>query len=229
MSEPGLHGAFGFDLSIVEGNAQYLQFNTLSRMDYTTQRAYTFLVGSFNQGRQGENGGLFINKGFLHLRRTREVTGGFAFEWYAQKEFNEFILIEERNLFGLCLRYSFTGSEFNRSDPSKFQLVIGSGPMWEEEMLNSPGDKDTNLIRVSTYLVLGYRLDERVELNSTTYYQVNSSEITDYRLLMDGGISLNLEGGLSLTVKINLRYDSKPPAGLENLDFELMNGLNYSF
>ena len=232
---PGLHPALDLDLGVVAGNSELFQINATLRFDYLKSTSHTFVVGS----RQfGQTDSLFSNKGFIHLRRTHSLRRGLLIEGFLQNEFNQFIRLKNRNLVGGGLRIRWPWRQTEEQGTSIVKLDTGLGFMWEQERITNakdPEDSSKSLLRSTNYLVLGWEPDERLLIQVTTYFQPDIRRLSDFRLLIDGGLSINLTGKLSLAIKLRTRYDNDPPIIVENgveksikkYDIELTSGLAY--
>ncbi|UCH62326.1 MAG: DUF481 domain-containing protein [Fidelibacterota bacterium] len=230
---PGLHTTLGADLGLIAGNSDLLRLKSNLRFDYLGGGNHFFLVTQYQQGSKDEQ--VFINKGFAHLRSVRALRRRLHAEGFLQREFNEFISLEDRQLAGGGLRIRWQQRGGSAETPPPLQLNTGIGLMWERERIdttgNAPGDPVhgavASLVRSTNYLVLRWRLDERLTLFSTTYYQVDLRRFSDYRLLWEGRLGVTLTKRLSLTLNLDLRYDSEPPGGIKPCDLEITNGVSY--
>lgn len=227
---PGLNGNLNLDLGLVGGNSQLLNVKGTLRFDYLRGNAHTFLVGNRQNSKAKST---IINKGFVHLRHTRPISSRLHVEGFLQTEFNEFIRLKDRNLAGGGVRIRWRDTMADKEAGPGQNLTTGLGFMWERERItNAPdsADDEKNLLRSTNYLVLGWRPDDRLLLQATTYFQFDVGQPEDFRVLLDAGLSFTLVGRLSAIIKLSSRYDNQPPAelGLERYDFELSSGLAYA-
>jgi len=229
---PGLHTTLGADLGLIAGNSNLLQLKSNLRFDYRNGGNHFFLVTQYQQGRTDT---LFINKGFAHLRGVRALRPRLQIEGFLQREFNEFINLEDRQLAGGGVRIRWRQPHDPSEKPPPLQVNTGIGLMWEREQIDTTGQATgdpyhgavASLVRSTNYLVVRWQLDDRLTLFSTTYYQVDLGRLSDYRLLWEGRLGVNLTKRLSLTLNLDLRYDSEPPEGIEPYDLEITNGVSY--
>lgn len=230
---PGLHSTLGADLGLIAGNSDLLQLKSNLRFDYRNGGNHFFLVGQYQQGSKDRR--RFINKGFAHLRGVKALRPRLQVEGFLQREFNEFIDLEGRRLAGGGLRIRWRQREGPAEESPPLQLNTGIGLMWEREQIDTsgqaPGDPVhgavASLVRSTNYLVVRWQLDERLTLFSTTYYQVDLRRLSDYRVLWEGRLGFTVTKRLSLTINLDLRYDSEPPRGIKPYDLELTNGISY--
>ncbi|MBA7711287.1 hypothetical protein ES703_120245 [subsurface metagenome] len=229
---PGLHTTLGADLGLIAGNSSLLQLKSSLRFDYLTGGNHFFLV---TQYQRGSTDTLFINKGFAHLRGVKVLKPRLQIEGFLQREFNEFINLEDRQLAGGGVRIRWLQRQDTAEESPPLQLNTGIGLMWERERIDTTGQASgdpyhgavASLVRSTNYLVVRWQLDDRLALFSTTYYQVDLGRFSDYRVLWEGSLGVTLTRRLSLTINLNLRYDSEPPEGIKPYDLEITNGVSY--
>lgn len=105
---PGLHSSLEGHFTWVSGNAEFVKTNGLARADYVRDRYHGFLVGNYELGRQDDE--TFIRNGFAHFRNVVGLLPRTALELFAQLEFNEFLMLQQRRLLGAGLRYNLGAS-----------------------------------------------------------------------------------------------------------------------
>ena len=228
---PGLHTNLNLDLGVVGGNSKLLKAKALLRFDYLSAGAHTFLVGNRQQGRADK---IIINKGFVHLRHTRRLGDRLYLEGFVQNEFNDFIRLKNRNLAGGGARIRWLDTMADTGAAPGRSIATGLGFMWEQERITNPQytvDVQKDLLRSTNYLVIGWRLDDRLLLQTIAYFQFDVLRPADFRVLFDGSLSFTITDKLAVAIKLSARYDSEPPTdlGLAKYDFELTSGLAYSF
>ena len=221
--EPGWYNSINLDSSYRAGNTDLFTARTRFRSDYLSKIYHGFVFGSLQQGRK--SGEFFINKGIAHARIIRSLTQHVLFESFVQKQFNESILLSDRNLAGGGIRFA------SHPPSSRFNLYLGIGAMWEHERINDIdlGKITTHVIRSTNYINWSGQLDERITTSATGYYQVYLRHFEDYRILFQGSLTFRLTTKLAFPLRINLRYDSEPPTGIRKHDVEIFNGLRYTF
>ncbi len=221
--KPGWYNNINLDLAYRSGNTELLTLRTRFRSDYLSKTYHGFIFGSLQQGRK--NSAFFTNKGMAHGRIIRNLTNHILIESFVQKQFNESILLNDRNLVGGGVRFAA------RLPKSRFNLYLGTGAMWEHERIKDKATSDitTRIIRSTNYINWTAQLDERISTSATGYYQVHVRRVADYRILFEGSILFRLTTKLALPLRINFRYDNEPPTGIRKHDLEIFNGLSYTF
>jgi hypothetical protein len=237
----GLHSTLGANLGYIAGNSNLYQLRSNLRFEFVRNRGQAFLVAQYHYGRQDEVD--FINKGFMHLRGVKTITPFVYIEGFVQKEFNEFILLEDRQLAGggARLLWHQLGPH---EEQGPLRITTGIGFMWEQEQLDFSSIPDSliqegeaslsSIIRSTNYLVLNWRLDDRSSLLTTAYYQFHPADMADFRILLESRLQFSLfqktPRQLAFNVGLNLRYDHKPPTmNIDPYDIEITNGITYSF
>ena len=220
---PGWYNNINLDLAYRSGNTELLTLRTRFRSDYLSKTYHGFIFGSLQQGRK--NGVFFTNKGMAHGRIIWNLIDHILIESFIQKQFNESILLNDRNLVGGGVRFAA------RSPESRFNLYLGTGAMWEHERINDKvvGDITTRIIRSTNYINWTAQLDERISTSAIAYYQVHVRRAADYRILFEGSILFRLTTKLAFPLRVNFRYDNEPPTGIQKHDLEIFNGLSYTF
>lgn len=219
----GWYNNLDMNLTYRTGNTELLTLQTRYRTDYLTPVYHGFVIGSIQYGRKDDS--YFTNKGMAHGRIIRNLAKHIQIESFIQKQFNESIHLNDRNLIGGGFRFVILPSK------SKYNLYIGIGGMWEHERINDShiGEMTTNIVRSTNYVNWTVQFDERLSTSATAYYQVDVKRLDDYRILFEGSIKFNITNTLSLPLKINFRYDNEPPIGIQKHDLEIFNGLSYTF
>ena len=226
-SKEDLSGRIGFSLGYKSGNTEGFNVNSRFQADYYQENYHAFVVANYKQ--EESSGELLVNKAFVHVRGVKAANSHMMVEGFVQEEFNDFVLLQERSLIGTGVRWAplQQGKAFT-SNPN-VNLFVGIGMMWEWEELDVPGDADTKLLRSTNYVSGNWRLADRVYIQATGYFQFDTYEPSDYRVLSDAAISFEINKKFEFKTELTFRYDHEPPEGVENHDLELTNGIQISF
>ena len=227
-SKPGWYNDITLSLTYQSGNTDLLRFKSSLRSDYWFDKYHTFGIATLQQGEQG--GKLYTDKGFIHLRGARSIIENLGVEMFLQKQFNESILLRDRNLAGGGVRISALKQRTNTKNTG-LNLYLGIGAMWENETINDKqhGEVDTNIIRSTNYISAAWHIDNRFSVVITGYYQPYIQRFSDFRVLSESRFEFHVTKTVSITTRLNLRYDSEPPTSVEAHDLEIVNGLSYKF
>ena len=228
-SKPGWYNDITLSLTYQSGNTDLLRFKSSLRSDYWFNKYHTFGIATLQQGKQG--GKLYTDKGFIHLRGARSIIEYLGVEIFLQKQFNDSILLRDRNLAGGGMRISVLKQRTITKNDMGLNLYLGIGTMWENETINDKeyGEIDTNIIRSTNYVSGIWRIDKRFTLIVTGYYQPYLQHFSDFRVLSESRFEFRATERVSFNFRLNFRYDSEPPTGIEAHDLEIVNGLSYKF
>ncbi len=213
------------NIGLRKGNTEFFSLGINYRSDYVTDKYHAYGVASLAY--QDNQNGVFQRMGFIHLRYLQKWGGNFWKEFYAQKQFDFFQRLKDRNLLGGGVRFNF-----DQKDSVKriFNLYMGTGIMYENELLNINQNYSTNLIRSSSYLNLSWIPNNQFNLSSVIYYQWDLFNSKDYRILSISSFNFKINNLLSFIFQMNYRFDSDPPIPeIKKYDYELRNGLKFEF
>lgn len=173
---------------------------------------------------------MYTDKRFIHLRGARSITEHLSVEIFLQRQFNELILLRDRNLVGGGVRISGLKQRTDTKNTG-MNLYLGIGTMWENEAINDKqhGEVETNITRSTNYISAIWRIDERFTGVITGYYQPYLQHFSDFRVLSESRLEFNVTQTVSISTRLNLRYDGKLPTDVEAHDLEIVNGLSYRF
>lgn len=223
----GFHNRVDFSFGLLAGNSDIVLLSGKYRIDYVRGEHYAF--GVFNYQRGLQNNVTFVNKGFIHLRVIRKLNSRLRAEIFTQREFDEFILLDDRVLLGGGLRVLLASKQKpDRDDPS-IRLYAGAGVMWENEKLDTDPPQETNICRSTNYLSFEWTIDERMHAGAVSYVQFDVTEPGDYRILLESEFGFDITETVAFDLSFRLRYDNRPPAAVKNYDLDLKNGLEISF
>ena len=227
-SKPGWYNDITLSLTYQSGNTDLLRFKSSLRSDYWFDKYHTFGIATLQQGKQ--DGKLYTDKGFIHLRGARSIIDHLGLEMFLQKQFNESILLRDRNLAGGGLRISALKQRTDTKNTG-LNLYLGIGGMWENETINDKqhGEIETNIIRSTNYVSATWRIDKRFSVVITGYYQPYIQRLSDFRVISESRLEFHVTKTVSINTRLNIRYDSEPPTDVEAHDLEIVNGLSYRF
>ena len=171
-SKPGWYNDITLSLTYQSGNTDLLRFKSSLRSDYWFDKYHTFGIATLQQGKQG--GKLYTDKGFIHLRAARSIIERLGVEMFLQKQFNESILLRDRNSAGGGVRISalkqraITKNGYGIESLSRYWGDVG-----QIETINDKqhGEVETNIIRSTNYISAVWRIDQRFSVVITGYYQ----------------------------------------------------------
>ena len=100
--------------------------------------------------------------------------------------------------------------------------------MYEYEELSDPEitNKDN---RLSSYFTFTLAPVKTISLRNTTYAQPKMEDFKDYRLANNTVLSFGITNNLRFTTVFSFLYDSRPPLDVPTINYQVKNGLNYTF
>ena len=217
---------FNMEMGYEKANTEVLELAGEYRLDYIKQENFhSFIVINLENGYEQENDrpkNIIANKGFAHLRITKDLFTNYQMEVFTQYEFNEFLLLNDRYLLGTGLRIGLQKSELSST-------YIGIGLMVEKETYDLNSDDEKNLLRSTNYIKNNILLSSNIDLSNTAYFQIASDDFNDYRILYDGGLYFHVNESFAFTIELNYRYDNAPQGNLGNSYIQVSNGVSFNF
>ena len=222
LEEDGFTGSLSVSFNATGGNTESIRWSNAGTFVYKTGKHLSFLLISASMGEK--SGSRFINKGMGHLRYNYELSGLVSWEIFLQSEYNEFTLLNHRELAGTGPRFSFAAGK-------NFDAAAGIALMYESEVLDNGNFKDysSDIFRGSSYINMEYSVSESISLSNVVYFQPGLADFSDYRILNDTSIVCTLNNSITFFTSLNYRFDSEPPSGVKNYDYEIKNGVTVSF
>ncbi len=200
-----LNGDFSFNHTNNDGN-QVNQINA----DITTQlkskdlRKIYFFLGNFRLINSGEQN--LQNSWFLHGRFNYKFDQlqALRLESFIQGQYNQLLVVEQRNLIGAGLRVKWI-------DKERFTGYAGNSYMYEVEYSTRAGTTRYNH-RNSTYLTVSYApKSDKFSVTNTVYFQPLYRDLSDYRILEQFRLDIPLFRWLSVFTLYNYYFDSNTP------------------
>jgi len=146
------------------------------------------------------------NSWFLHGRFNYKFNALLRLEAFIQGQYNELLVVEQRNLVGLGLRVKWM-------DKENFTGYAGNSYLYEMEHSDEAGTTEYNH-RNSTYLSLSYfPKSNRFSLANTLYYQPLYEDFSDFRILEQFRLDVPLSSWFKVFALFNYYLDSDTPLG----------------
>ena len=221
----GFTNSLGFDFGFEKSKEEVMEIAGKYRLNYVGKNGLrSFFIINYENGYEKEDSkkNSIKNKGFSHLRFTKNLGGKFYFELFTQFGFNDFLLMKERMLYGSGFRYKVLSQKI-------FSGYLGVGVMQEDEKYNLDSNFNMNLLRSTNYFSWKIQFNDNSSFNNTAYYQFDTKNSSDKRLLYDGDLNIALNEKLAFTLTLNYRFDSEPHGELGKTYTQIKNGIEYSF
>ena len=221
----GFANTLGFDFGFEKSKEEVMEVAGKYRLDFLGKNGLqSFLVLSYENGyeKEDDSKNSIVNKGFGHLRFTKNISDNLFLDAFTQYGFNDFLLMKERMLYGSGVRYRVL-------DQQIFSGYVGIGVMQEDEIYNLDSEFNMNLLRSTNYFSWKIKFNDNSSLQNTAYYQFDTKNTSDRRMLYDGDLNIALNNKLAFTLSLNFRYDSDPHGDLGKTYTQLKNGIEYIF
>ncbi len=221
----GRSGTISGDLAARSGNVDFIALDLSARLYDVREGSTRLMVGSGGVGFLDKS--RFASAGLLHYRVTyTNLHPDISPEWFGQINYDRPLLLNFRMVGGGGIYGGF-------DDGSWGDFGGGSALMLEQEWLSLPDTAahpdQTLALRWSNYLSLRILVSETTVITSTSYIQPELGAFGDFRVLENFRLATKITDELALTVSFDLRYDSRPPDGLDALDARLRTGITYSY
>jgi len=220
----GLSGSVSLFINGASGNSDITSATTGGHLNWQQEAISTMLIARYSYGES--NNVRDTNKTFIHLRHIIPSSDQRALELFAQAEKNEFTRMSLRTLVGAGIRQAiYSGSNLTAK--------LGAGAFYSTEKLEDKiglTDGGTEqLWRGNFYLALEYTKKPNITLSSTSYYQPDSANFDDYRLLQQNKIQFGITDHLAARLTLDIAHDSQPPQSIKSTDVNYLSGVEYTF
>lgn len=227
--QDGLSGKLEAGLALKTGNVQLLDVSGEAAAVLKKGRHTSFFVGhgQFAAKRTGSDrlsdpnthlldpDARYVNALMGHLRYDLRLDdqcngeGRVSWEVFTQLEYDQFLLLKRRALVGTGPRVTLARSE-------RAAAWLGTTPLLEDELLEQQAiaptePTETLAVRWSNYLTGQLVLSGHATLGGTVYVQPRIGDFTDYRVLADSSLDVDVTDHLALGLAFTLRHDSQPP------------------
>ncbi len=219
-----------FGLNFAAGNTQYLELSNTFRGDYNGDRDDYMLIAEYTY--KTSKGVKAANRGFLHVRSFQQLGDQefFKIEEYAQLEFNEFLLLSSRFLFGGGFRFDPVALADSASRGRNIvKSYIGTGLFYEFERYSTDPKLNFHKLRWSSYLSLVWAVNSKTGINLVNYYQPTPSDFSNFRYFSTLSLSTLLTGKLYYDLSFTYFNRSKPVGGKKPVDLEARNTFRIKF
>ncbi len=180
-----------------DNNGAYIlqiRSNVGAQLKSKNLKSIYFLIGNINLIRSRNED--FQNAYFVHARYNYKISKLLRVESFLQNQNNKKLTINERNLFGLGLRFKLFST-------TNTQAYLGNAYMYETEKISSTDQKLYNH-RNSSYISLNQSF-KKISLNitGTLYFQPLYSNISNHRVLSQFKADLPLTKKISFSALYN--------------------------
>lgn len=164
----------------------------------------------------------YVDVLFGHLRLTRELSPFFRWELFQQYQKNPPLGISSRILTGTGPRIKFLNTD-------RFSGYFGTHYMYETEIQQESG-RMLRHHRSSSYMSFTIQFPSlKSELVTTTYYQPEWGNASDFRVFSESQLLLTLTQNLVWRTDLQIFFDRAPPEGIRRKAMSLIQGIKYQF
>jgi len=198
---------------VILGSAGFFGARGLRHVMYTT------LSGDYAR----LNGTVSVAKWFAHARYNYELTDRLWWEVYGQIESDRFRRVALRELAG-------TGPRVALLQTDTVELFYGVSYMLEHQDYSTDElDPDRTAHRMSNYLAVTVKAQERIVLSNVTYAQPRLTRFKDVDMLSVSSADFTITKRLHSRLDAVVRYSSVVPVDIERFDLEFKNSLEFLF
>jgi hypothetical protein len=215
----GWVGRLGFSFMLVQNKVQLISLGNNAQLQYRKNRSRFLFLSSTEYTRAGNAD--FVNTGYQHLRYNYKINEWLTWEALVQVQYNKVLKVDLRAIAG-------TGPRIKLVKQENFRSYLGLIHLIEREEIT--GDSAIYYTqRLSSYLTFTWNISKTVEFISTTFYQPNYADFSDYRIATTNALEIDILRHLSFRTGFDLLYDTRQPAGIPNLTYTLKNGVDWKF
>lgn len=219
-TDDGVHLQLDAGGGFASGNTDILQLSVGARVDVSEGENGGFGLARYTLSEV--DGVTDVSNAFAHARYNSALNGWLIGEVFGQVERNEQTLLARRYLVGGGLRFEILERE-------AVGVAVGTTPMIEFERLRPEAMEDpTTAFRWSNYLSLRVDVSETAEAFGVVYVQPRVEAASDYRVLHESRLDLDVTRYLKVRIRGMVRYDSQPPIGVDDTDVMLTTGFVFN-
>lgn len=208
-----LQGDFNF------GNIDLIEFNTAHQFSKSIDRSLIRFLINYE----------YIEEGGETL--SSDLSAQIRYN-YSFKKNSLFAFIQAQNIKSLRMDHRYIsgiGYRHNLFTQLKDYWDLSAGLFYENELYdkNLSTETQVNNLRYSFSSFSKYTISEKMFLNLSVYYQINSSNLDDYRLFVQPRLYYKLEK-FDLFTDLTNRYHSTPYIDIYKKDTSLEIGIEFS-
>ena len=217
--EPGWSGSVAGSYGASGGNTSESTFTGSGRLQRKGASNIWRLIGSGK--RTTSRGEETARSALAHLRHNYLLSDRWATLAFLQLQKNPFQRLDSRILMGLGGRWQALKGESTL-------IYLGAAHMFEQERIQGEQGHD-KAQRISGFISLEVELRDGVFVDCLVFYQPRWSDFADWRIFGEASLEVELTGSLSLFTGYNLEHDTRPPAGVEQTDWDTKTGFLVKF
>lgn len=210
--------------SIKAGNTEYSAYKGGGRIDYNGKKFDTFLVGSFEYKTTEEK--KLENQGFLHWRGITHITDRTTWEVFLQKQYDEFIDLNARDVAGSGIKYRVVEFVSKKDSTNTVDMNISTGLMYEKENYNLDGGTINQYHwRSTNFVSFDWLVRKKLNLTGVLYYQPALDDFNNFRIASEAGFEFAIARSVHFIFALSYRYNNKPTTDVKKFDLSIDNGI----
>ncbi|MFT3884270.1 MAG: DUF481 domain-containing protein [Flavobacteriales bacterium] len=211
-------GYTNFRFNVAESEQRSLNLGFNGAVQYINGRDRWFFINdlAFSQVEANE----FQNTGYQHLRYNYRYDRLWTGEAYAQAQYNKPLRLDLRLMLG-------AGPRLKALDTKRVRVNMGISLLIEREAIT-----DGPVLvegRSSSYVAGTLKFSDAASLTSVIYFQPKLFDASDQRILVEGGLLINVTKRFTMESRLNLLKDSAPPEGVNKRNYTWNNMFGYRF
>ncbi|WP_179345464.1 DUF481 domain-containing protein [Winogradskyella ursingii] len=213
-------GSASLDIGLIKNTNAIFRITNRVRLQYNTDNNLYLFINDINLQKIEANS--FVNRGIQHLRYNRKLTERLKLEVFAQSQYDAVSDIKFRGLLGI-------GPRLKLFKNKNYRYYWGTLVMYEYEEASDNSISILRDFRGSTYFSFSMYPLENISIVSTTYYQPLLKKFSDFRISNETSVAFRLFKNLAFKTSFTYYFDTNPIIGIPNTQYELTNGIVYSF
>ncbi|NNE33497.1 MAG: DUF481 domain-containing protein [Winogradskyella sp.] len=213
-------GSASLDIGLIKNTNSIFRITNRLRLQYNTEKNLYLFINDINLQRIEDNS--FVNRGIQHLRYNLKIRERIKLEAFAQSQYDAISDIKFRGLLG-------AGPRFKLSKNKNYRYYLGTLIMYEYEEASDNSIAVLGDFRGSTYFSFSMYPLENLSIVSTTYYQPLLKRLADFRISNETSIAIKVLENLAFKTTLNYNFDASPIIGIPKTQYELTNGIVFTF
>ncbi len=216
----GFSGSIALNIDLIKNTKNIFSFGNTNYIQYKKDRHLLFFISDIAFKKVDDDA--IVDRGSYHLRYNYKWNEWLTFEAFGQSYNNSISKIDKRQLIG-------AGPRFKLLEKETYKMILGTIFMYEYEKENNDVPIHHNDYRLSTYFTFTYFPTDNLTFKSTTFFQPRLDQFNDYRINSYNSLTVKLIEKLALSITYVLSYDTYPALTIPNTQYELLNGIVYTF
>lgn len=225
----GFSGGIELNGSLIKNKKNIFTLHSYSYVEYRKDKNIISLTTSVN--RKITDNDDDVNNTSWQLRYDYRYKKNIFWESFAQSYVNRVTNIDHRVVVGSGTRLQYIKNK-------RFMYSLGTYLMYvyEHEDDNIEDDDVDNLktiyrheVRFNGYASCVFEINENISVKLAGYYQPRIDYIKDYRIDAMGRFSIKVSNNLNFNLTYIINLDTYPVVNIPTTQYQLVNGLSYTF